>query len=390
MRLLLSVLVGLLAGSTCFLVASPAPVARIAASSAIFEGDKDALVVFQNPKNSKKPRKFTLWETSQGGPTTTLTWDDQGQRFALTFSRDESKLACRSTEGTIFVWDRRSGAELARYPEEAWKKWKEHRHLPLFFGPRDELLVIGPKWSKEGLEFSIWDVPSGKEWSRFDWDERLTENALDRHGFLITWERGIFRTWHLASCKTGPAFPAKDWDGLDVTITPDGRYLAWVKQERPWEVCVHDSATKTETVLRVEGRTFHFDLSPDGNTLAVDWFPPPSENPFGRILQRWGLTADPVLGATKLFDLNTQAEIAQLNCRDPAFSPDGKRLLGEGPDGIFQIWDLPIRSTILPSLGSGIAASLLAWLCLAGIARARSRRRKGRVDQPVAASQTAP
>jgi eukaryotic-like serine/threonine-protein kinase len=242
------------------------------------------------------------------------------RRFAsrIAVSPDGTRIASASDDGSVAIWDSRSGAEVQRlrgHPIDisAVVFGKDGRHLASlgsFPGPNAK------------SEIQVWDLAEKREIRRFEVDGYVHLCAFSPDGTFLAAAGPGLRVWNVQTgqqvWRTAPTELM-----TDVAYKPDGRSLAGSSFEG-W-IGVWDAATGTQsTILPAHrGEIHRIAFSPDGKRLATAG--------RDRVLRIWDLSA----GSAPMELRGHRSDIW-----DVAYSPDGSRLASAGfLDGNVRLWD---------------------------------------------------
>jgi eukaryotic-like serine/threonine-protein kinase len=242
------------------------------------------------------------------------------QRFAsrIAVSPDGTRIASASDDGSVAIWNSRTGAEaqrlLARQIDvRAVVFGKDGRRLAALGA------TSGPNAKSE---IQVWELAENREIKSFEIDGYVYLCAFSPDGRFLAAAGPGLRVWNVQTgqlvWQTAPTEVM-----TDVAYNPDGRSLAASGFEG-W-IGVWDAATgaRTATLPGHRGEVHRIAFRPDGKRLAT----------AGR---------DRVV---RIWDLNAKAAPMELRGHgsdiwDVAYSPDGGRLASAGfLDGAVRLWD---------------------------------------------------
>jgi hypothetical protein len=235
--------------------------------------------------------------------------------WCVAFSADGRRALSGSVDGSIKVWDVRTG--------KAIRSLEGHQELvwSAVFAPDGRRIVSGSR----DRTVRLWDVDSGKELKCFKGhtnEIRRVAISPDGHSALSGGYDGIMRLWNLATGKEVRQFP-HHWLHV-VAFSPDGKQVlsgSNDKTVRLWET------TTGKEVLRFQGHSgsvWTAAFTPDGQQVLS------------------GATGERLA----LWNANTGEEVRRLagNNLWPdslGVASDGRRAVANGgPIGTFALWDL--------------------------------------------------
>jgi hypothetical protein len=239
-----------------------------------------------------------------------------GPVYGAAFSPDGRKVIATSYDGSLRLWDTRTGKELRRLDGHLGKVWAVAYH------PDGRHVVSG------GFDGSVrlWDLATARESKRFAGHTdyvRAVAVSVDGKQILSSGDDRLLRLWDVADGKEIRAIPGHDHFVWGVALSRDGKHALSASLDRTarlWDVNTGAELKKLaghkDTVLSVA-------FSPTGRHALSG-------------------SADKTL---ILWDLDTGKPIKTLTghtgyVQSAAFSPDGRLAISGGADGAVRLWDL--------------------------------------------------
>ena len=239
-----------------------------------------------------------------------------GPVFAAAFSPDGRKAISAGADGTLRIWDTKSGKELKRLEGHTGRVWT------VAFAPDGRRAASG------GFDNTVrlWDVASGREIRRCTGHTDYVRSVAfshDGHLLLSGGDDRMLRLWNADTGKEIRSFPGHDHFVWCVALSRDGKKALSAsldKTVRLWDVDTGSELKKLEghkdTVLSVA-------FSPDTRRALSG-------------------STDKTL---KLWDLETGQDLTTFTghkgyVHSVAFSPDARRALSTGQDQTLRLWDI--------------------------------------------------
>lgn len=322
-----------------------------------------------------------LWDAFTGKPKFTLAGHER-DITAATFSRDGSKLATGSEDGTVKLWDVATGRNSATLPVWKVKKIARFRiisramHIPINvyvkFSPDQQTVLTNIYWEESAAK--LWDVEPGRLRAElsgptvtvlYDTKEAGVSSAnFSPDGkFIATESSGKMRLWETA---TGKLIDEFDCLFSAPDFSPDSKWLGFVRMGKEIGILNLDTL-KVLPISDVNTDYLNQQVfSPDSQTCVLgSGYKPYSATLIdvstGRVkakiplVSKWGfdliseyqkdvdiLSFDPsskfLMGANhnsiRMWDVSSGALAwSTIEGRDPArFSSDGKQLVTVGKD----------------------------------------------------------
>jgi RNA polymerase sigma factor (sigma-70 family) len=240
---------------------------------------------------------------------------------SFAFSPDGTTLAAGGRDGTIPLWEVRTGKLVRELRRE------QKMVLALAFSPDGKTLASGdldPKGDAAGV--CLWDVAGGKVVREIKGDlGPVSSVAFSADGKAVLSADLTIRLWDVATGQEQSPAVGHHWTG-NVTLSPDGRTMAYTAKD----LVLWDLAAGRE-LGTLPGHHYGFlslAFSPDGKTLAAG----SHEN----AIYLWDVGGRKLL--RRLEGDKKNAGLAFGHFSSVAFSPDGAVLASAGHDGAVRLW----------------------------------------------------
>jgi WD40 repeat protein/serine/threonine protein kinase len=261
----------------------------------------------------------------------------------VAFSPDGERLASAGGDGTIKVWNSRTGKEVQTLPAA-------HADVvvAVVFHPDGKHLAS----TGADRKVKVWDLTTGREVFSDECDAIRKFGTASTVAFrppdgrhLAACNEGVVRVWDWEHRRPVHALPGHEYHSIPVAFSPDGRLLATggprEKNQRLWDLEAGGRLIRTFPAHRHPVSALAF--SPDGGRLAVASFAHRVD------------VCDTATGEI-LYDLFHTGNVASV-----AFSPDGRRIASSGEDKTVHVWDAATGREVLGLRGHTARCGCVAF-----------------------------
>lgn len=282
-------------------------------ASADKQEDRTALEDRLQTISKALPPEYRVGEITQESRKLDLP---SGPVYDAAFSPDGRKLLAAAYDGSLRLFDVKTGKELRRLDGHVGKIWT------VAFAPDGRRVASG------GFDGSVrlWDLASGRELRRFPGHQGYVRSVVfsgDGRRLLSGGDDRLLRLWDVETGKELRPFPGHGHYVWGVDLAPDGQRAlsgSLDKTVRLW-----DTATGQE-IRKLTGH---------GDTVLSVAFSPDGRRALSGSTDR----------TLKLWDLATGASLQTFTGHEGyvhsvALSPDGRRALSAGADGTVRLWDV--------------------------------------------------
>lgn len=231
------------------------------------------------------------------------------------FAPDGKKAVSASADGSLRLWDTRTGKELRRLDGHSGRVWC------VAFAPDGRRIASG------GFDGSVrvWDLATGRETRRFAHNDYVRSVVFSHDGrFILSGgDDKLVRLWNLATGKEERSFKGHDHFVWSVALSRDGKHALSASLDRTvrlWNVATGEELKKLtghkDTVLSVV-------FAPEGRRAL--------SGGTDKTLRLWNLET----GETIKTFTGHKGYVHSV-----AFSPDGRRALSASQDNTVRLWDV--------------------------------------------------
>lgn len=238
-----------------------------------------------------------------------------GPVFSAAFSPDGKRIVSGSADGSIRLWDSKTGKEQRRLDGHNGRVWS------VAFAPEGRRVLSGAFDNSA----RIWDVASAREFRRLSGHTDYVRSAVfsqDGRHVLSGGDDRILRLWNADTGKEIRSFPGHNHFVWHVALSRDGKRALSGSLDRTIRLWDVESGTEIRRLDGHNDTVLSVAFSPDG---------------------RRGLSGS-TDKSLKLWDLDSGKELLTFighegYVNSVAFSPDGRRILSGSQDGTLRLWD---------------------------------------------------
>ena len=257
--------------------------------------------------------------------------------FSVAFSPDGNTIVSGSHEGTLKLWDVKSGREIRSFSGHSFDVWF------VAFSPDGKTIVSGS--GDDTLK--LWDVISGREIRSFSGhSNNISSVAFSPDGkTIISGSRDeTLKLWDVKSGREIRSFSGHSRSVTSVAFSPDGNTIVSGSDDNTLKLWDVKSGREIRSFSGHSRSVTSVAFSPDGNTIVSG-------------------SDDNTL---KLWDVTSGREIRSfsghsLAVSSVAFSPDGNTIVSGSKDKTLKLWDVTTGREIRSFSGHPVLVHSVAF-----------------------------